>query len=342
MYIIIGFSIQVLSALTLLILLVFLARNFIASKEIRILMKSIVTTIFVCNLSCVVTFLVIPMLWILEAKEELVNVLFCGSLISYIVGKMGVEVFFIVRAHATFKDSTLAVSRSTIWLSFAVTFILTLVWIYVMLNHTYNFNTVITAKATDCLILAVMDAGFMFCLLLLFTRKLGGLVVMQRRRTIAPPTTQGASNSKASGADTSTAIRSVQQHLDNHQTRLIAVITRAILLTVIAFSTTILVALGIYLVFITSVPEYTVVWLCSLDVVINSFCLYLNFVFAANLYQKCCGCCHARCQLLMEYHAASRIVQARNQSMVLQLSKHAADHVAAVVPDVTADNEKEC
>merc|ERR1712129_334453 len=51
---------------------------------------------------------------------------------------------------------------------------------------------------------------------------------------------------------------------------------------------------------------FYILW--TMDMAINSICLYLNFKFSDGVYKKCCQLCHGQCENLMQFRAAKNII----------------------------------
>ena len=99
-------------------------------------------------------------------------------------------------------------------------------------------------------------------------------------------------------------------------------ITRAVLLNIIALSTTLL--FGVFVVYWErdGVEDeiYFVYVLWAIDMTMNCICLFLVFSFAGGIYRKCCGLCHGCCQSMAEY-LAERLL-ARQQMDELTMSEN--------------------
>ena len=95
--------------------------------------------------------------------------------------------------------------------------------------------------------------------------------------------------------------------------KLIFVITRLLVLSLFAMLTTNMFVLFIFIVnnLLTNVDsKISIYWLYivwSIDMLINSLCLYLNFYFTTYSYKVCCMLCHNSCQYFVQHCIAKRI-----------------------------------
>eukprot|EP01084_Bolivina_argentea_P039044 72167_1 len=101
-------------------------------------------------------------------------------------------------------------------------------------------------------------------------------------------------------------IKSVKQDLKSNSS-LIFLMTKLTLLSGISLITT--TVFGMYLSYEMFVKETFIVFiLWSLDICINSICLFLNFSFSNNVYKMCCNGVHKICQTMMENIFVSKIM----------------------------------
>mmetsp|Transcript_16900 Transcript_16900/g.26245 ORF Transcript_16900/g.26245 Transcript_16900/m.26245 type:complete len:462 (-) Transcript_16900:94-1479(-) len=310
------------------------------SVKITVIVTFIANLIGITSMLAMTTIMVTAEQWDLGTfKKSTVAYSFVS--VGYIVGKASMEMFYIFRVYNAFRDSALAMSTCTVACLLFFLTIIALIWLFSLVIDQRQWT--VFDRDYDYLILSSLDTVLVSVLLTLFVKKLNSLVLMQKSECIAEASTV-ASQSSMSRQPTITqptitpatktqptmpsihhmrdttevemyrvvkravTVDSVQRSLNQRQTRVITVMTRCIVLNVVAFVTTIMfgffafyyVRYGTHLYFLYSA------W--SLDMLINSTCLYLNFVFAGDLYSKCCGCCHSRCQKLMEYCAAKQIL----------------------------------
>mmetsp|Transcript_49427 Transcript_49427/g.82267 ORF Transcript_49427/g.82267 Transcript_49427/m.82267 type:complete len:213 (-) Transcript_49427:40-678(-) len=181
----------------------------------------------------------------------------------------------------------------------------------------------------DYLILASLDTLLVGVVMILFVRKLSALVVMQKSECLEEMSLQASSQKRSQANIFAVAehpaevemqpvvspvvrdvvtVRTVQQNMSSRQTRLIFVMTRCTILNLFAFATTIVFGFFAFIYVRYGTHLYFLYSAWSLDMLINSICLYLSFAFSTKAYSKCCGQCHKRCQNLMTFCAAKRIL----------------------------------
>mmetsp|Transcript_48107 Transcript_48107/g.79743 ORF Transcript_48107/g.79743 Transcript_48107/m.79743 type:complete len:712 (+) Transcript_48107:1-2136(+) len=357
----------------------FIKKSKSSKKDIRWSLKIPVIISFLANIvgiACIVilsTIMITAERWDITTYER-VLVPYKFASIAYIVSKMGLETFFILRAYQGFKKSAFAVSKFTLFVLFAWMLIVAGVWFF-FLPAVVNVEVIF--DESYYVILSAMDAVFMVCLLLIFTKKLNELVLLHRTQTMADlstmmeiddgksqPSTHGQNESQATADPTqkntlslndntstsdasiarpsttqisastdlgelrndaivnlgrpSTLVDAVQKSLTSRQTRWIFVITRCIILNCVAFCTTIVFGFLAFYYLRNAAPLYVLYSSWSVDMLINSVCLYLNFAFSTPLYNRLCVCCHRQCQRLMEYCAARQILREHTADLKVQ------------------------
>ena len=108
-------------------------------------------------------------------------------------------------------------------------------------------------------------------------------------------------------ASNKTTITMIKDNMNSRQDKLLFLITRSLILSLIALITTNILVLFIYIFnnYINiNIPFYWIYVLWSLDMAINSLCLFLNFSFTTDIYKLFCNKFHNCCQNCIKTCAA--------------------------------------
>jgi len=323
-------------------------------NPLKKLVKVTVIVVFVCNMFGIVSLLAMTILMVTAEQWDETTwnqsraAIYCVSA-GYILGKAALETFFISRVRDAFQESVLALSKCTYYCLFFVLSVITLMWLLLLIVVDYTNSDFLNADY-NYLVLGVADAVFVTALLVLFVKKLNALVIMQKTelslemssrqfssRQLSSQTAVSADETNAE-ADTTDVkmhhmmtvpraitVDDVQQTINARQTKLIYVITRCIVLNSTAFVTTVLFGFLAFYYVQDGTNVYFLYSGWSLDMLVNSICLFLNFAFAGDMYSKCCGCCHKRCQNLMEYCTAKQILHEHVVSIEKQMSQETSN-----------------
>jgi len=338
-----------------LILFLSLIRNFFfpnkaaqdANSSISWPIRVTTMTTFIANLTALVSLLAMSMMMITTDAWDLdmfVKVFLPYSFVSvgYIVGKASLETFFILRVYKAFADSAFALSKCTVVVLCVVLSLIAFVWLFLLVIDQREWENI--DRDYDYLILSSLDAVFVTVLLVMFSKRLNALVLMQKSDAMLMmtemPSQQIQSAHDPDNDDDeedpvvpqpsrSQTIAAVQSQLTSSQTKIIFVITRCIILNIVAFLTTIIFGFFAFYYVRYGAHLYILYSLWSLDMSINLLCLYLNFVFASKWYRRCCFCFHRRAQRWVEYRTAAVIVDEHVQS-VQAAQTHEVSTVGAI------------
>ena len=268
--------------------------------------------------------------------------------VTYAIGKVFMEMFFVLRVYTSFKGSSMALSKHTLVESGLLIVVIAILWCYTWLTARSNIFIQWIALSAEI---------FLVCwLLILFVSRLSQLILMQKTdeqssiemsKTKSSPTvtrlqlpssspsimsvpdtpttdifnldksrldTVGSDTEDESGLNsnkkhTITSAAEMQQTLSETQQKLIYVITRSIVLSFIAMVSTIL--FSVYAFFYVSFATnglFFLYILWTLDMTTNSLCIYLNFKHSKTSYDRYCHVCHGCIQFLIRRCSAKRII----------------------------------
>ena len=301
--------------------------------------KRFILLILIANslgITCImmVSIIMASMDWDMDAYS-LAIVPYFGSAIFYSCGKFFLECFFLFRVYTAFKNSSMfALSKKTVHILTGSMFILTFSWLFIFIYDANNW-----LNSYGYLIIFVFETILVVTLLFLFTKRLSGLILLKHRahghkismetssvNTQSPMTPSTATYSSTTDdlspknslslpttpkqSVSISPIKEIKTHLSSaQQSKWIRLITRCILLSSISLITTILFGLFAFCYEEFGIHVFIVYGLWSIDMAANSFCLYLNFAFANDLYNRCCKICHGACQDLVQYSTAKKVLK---------------------------------
>eukprot|EP01083_Nonionella_stella_P096245 270488_1 len=280
--------------------------------------------------------------WNTSAFEQAL-VYYFMTFVSYSCGKFCLETFFINRLNNVFGETAFALSKPVTTVLF-----LCMVLLLCMSCYMFSVDEASILGVHHSIIFIIygaMESCLVLTLLWLFVKRLGRLILQRKtetQRNIEMSSTQTTTKSlpqQSAQSDTSTQPKIIRVSSNNEaiiagsppppaackmdgdgakakvtltrdQSRLIFLITRCILLSTISLATTIIFTLYLfwYMDNGNGVPIYVLYSLWTIDMWINSVCLYLNFSFANRVYDKYCNRCHKGCQNVMEHCTVRRII----------------------------------
>jgi len=267
--------------------------------------------------------------------------------VAYAIGKVFMEIFFIIRLYTSFKGSSFELSNHTLTESAILIIAISVLWCYTWLSHTDYIYIQWIALSAEI---------FLTCwLLILFVSKLSKLILMQKtdkQQSIEMSTTKSMptvsrfnSNQSASSPTLSpltcpstdykasidlmagdtddesraskptvakkvtiTSAAEMQSMLSETQQKLIYVITRSIVLSSIAMITTILFSVYAFFYVSSGMNGLFILYiLWTLDMTANSICIFLNFKHSKSSYERYCGICHGCIQFLIRRFRHSKL-----------------------------------
>ena len=224
--------------------------------------------------------------------------------VSFSLGKVFLETFFLFRVYHSFKGSTYALSKHVLYECFVLIAVVSFLWCYTWLSS--------VSMVYISWIALSLEVSLMMIFLFVFVNRLSGLILMQKTDqqasiemsstaasgslspSVVSITDDSRKGSVVNDDDDATdiggksdSVKAVRSTFSDVQKRLMYLITRTIVLSSIALITTILFSLYAFFYVKFGDDDHLIFYiLWTLEMTTNSICLFLSFNFSNDSYKR--------------------------------------------------------